>query len=468
MATVIVVAALLALGVGRDAHAATLTVVNTNDSGAGSLRRAIADAAPGDTIDFNAGLTGQTITLTTGELVVSKNLTVNGPVAGITVSGNNASRVFEISGGVTANMSGLTLAGGNGANSGGGILNDGILTLTNSTISGNTANNEGGGIFNGGTLTVSNSAVSGNSTRSRAGGIGGGIYNLGTLTISNSTVSGNSTSYIGGGIYNLGTLTVSNSTVSGNATKGGGGIYNDGGLILSNSTISGNSASYIGGGIFNEGTLTLSNNTISCNSAYYGGGIYNEWPGTLTLMNSTVSGNSANFGGGISSGGTLTLMNSTVSGNSAGGNCSTTVLNSSGTITSLGYNLDSDGTCNLTAAGDLPNTNPMLDPLALNPPGTTQTQALQPGSPAIDHIPFGTNGCGTTVSTDQRGVSRPQGYGCEIGAYEVPGARPVGGLVDILRSNPSSPSTLLPITLGSAVLCALAASGWYVRRRLHR
>ncbi len=131
--------ALLALGLGRDAHAATLTVVNTNDSGAGSLRQAIADAAPGDTIDFNTGLSGQTITLTTGELLITKNLTITGPVGGITVSGNHASRVFVIGIGSFVQISDLTISNGKSPDLGGGINNFGTLSLTNSTVSGNTA-----------------------------------------------------------------------------------------------------------------------------------------------------------------------------------------------------------------------------------------------------------------------------------------------------------------------------------------
>lgn len=127
-------AALLALGLGREAHAATLTVINNNDSGAGSLRQAIADAAPGDTISFNPALSGQTITLTTGELLISKNLTIVGPVGSITINGNNASRVFDITNTAIAKMSNLNVASGNSASLGGGILNDGTLTLTNSTI----------------------------------------------------------------------------------------------------------------------------------------------------------------------------------------------------------------------------------------------------------------------------------------------------------------------------------------------
>lgn len=119
---------------------ATLTVTNTNDNGMGSLRDTIA-AAAGDTITF--GVTG-TITLTTGELLISKNLTIQGPGANqLTISGNLASRVFNISSNITVTMDGLTIANGkasgSGQNTGGGIANSGTLNVTNSTLSGNSA-----------------------------------------------------------------------------------------------------------------------------------------------------------------------------------------------------------------------------------------------------------------------------------------------------------------------------------------
>lgn len=202
------------------AMAATLIVDTTSDEGDGScadgdcsLRDALASASGGDMIQFT--VTG-TITLTLGELVIDRNLMIEGPGADrLTISGNNSSRVFKISSGVTAMISGLTISNG-AAPIGGGILNDhGTLTITNSTIAGNSAstfqNAFGGGIYNAqGTITITNSTVSGNSA-SDIFGFGGGIYNTaGTLTINNSTVSGNSASSdvgsdcTGGGIYSFG------------------------------------------------------------------------------------------------------------------------------------------------------------------------------------------------------------------------------------------------------------------------
>src|SRR5262249_332844 len=149
----------------------TITVTSTGDGpdnaancpGANCrLRDAIAKAVPGDTIDF--AVTG-TITLTSGELFISKNLTIQGPGAGqLKISGNHASRVFNISSGFAVALNGLTIAnGGHPLDPGGGIYNLGTLTLNNSTISGNSANGSNGnagGIYNAGVLIITNSTVS--------------------------------------------------------------------------------------------------------------------------------------------------------------------------------------------------------------------------------------------------------------------------------------------------------------------
>ena len=201
------------------AYAATITVTSTADSGMGSLRQALADANDGDTINFDAAVSG-TITLTSGELLVNDSITISGPDADLlAVNGNAASRVFHISSGKTVTISGLT--------------------ITNGSASGGTyPNNSGGGIFNDhAALTVNNCALSGNSTSNKRGGIlnWGALSGNATLTINDSTLSGNSATYGGGGIFNdsvnLGsaTLTINNSTLSGNsANQYGGGIYNDG------------------------------------------------------------------------------------------------------------------------------------------------------------------------------------------------------------------------------------------------
>jgi predicted outer membrane repeat protein len=362
------------------ASAATITVTNTDDSGVGSLRAAITDAHPGDTIAFS--VTG-TINLTSGLLTISKNLTIKGPDADKLTINGNGDTVFDITSG-TVHISGLTISGA--ATSGpGGIRNVGTLTVTNCTFSDNSAG-YGGGIYNhnGGTLKVMNSTFSDNSAS-----LGGGIANDGTLTVTDSTFSGNSATS-GGGIDNfIGTLKVMNSTFSGNKARVGGGIDNENTLTATNCTFSGNTADSFGGGIWNTDTSTVTNSTLSGNSATSGGGIYDP-TGSVSLRN-------------------------TVAANNTGGNCA-----GPGTITSLGHNLEYPGTsCNFTATGDIVGQDPQLDPLALNAPGTTETMALQSGSPAID---AGDNS--DLPPTDQRGAVRIwDGDGnstaiVDIGAYE--------------------------------------------------
>ncbi|MBI3836295.1 MAG: hypothetical protein HY287_18405 [Planctomycetes bacterium] len=358
-------------------------------------------AASSDTIVFNPSLSGAIITLTTGELLINKDLTMTGPTGGITVDGNNSGRVFDIQTGVQATIFNVTIRNGSAAGGGlgGGILNNGALTLGNSIVNNNAATGGGGGIANNGTLTLNNSTVGNNTVPST----GGGISNNGTTTLSNSTVSSN-TAPIGGGMFNSGTMTLSNSTVSNNTASGGGGIYNTGTTTLNNSTFSSNTATNIGGGIYNGGTLTLSNCTVSSNSSVTGGGIH-------------VAAGSA-------------ILKNTILAKGTGNNCT----DPQNLITSQGHNLDSDGTCGFAGIGDFSGIDPRLAPLANNG-GPTQTHALCTGpgaphpscgavaSPAIDAVPYPadcTDTAGNPIAIDQRGVVRPQPVGgnCDIGAYE--------------------------------------------------
>jgi hypothetical protein len=283
------------------------------------------------------------------------------------------------------------------------------VTLSGMTFRNGAGEEDGGGIYNCfGTLTVLDSIITGNRIASGHGsyGYGAGIYNCpsSTLTLINTTISNNS-ALVGGAICNGGTLTIKNSTFSGNVARQheGGGIANYGTLTITNSTFSGNIArrSLLGslaGGILN-------------------GGLFQS-TGTLAINNSTLSGNVARGGkgGGIFNvkGSTVVLQNSIVA-NNTGGNCH-------GAVSSNGYNLSSDSTCDFDGAGDLNNTDPDLGKLQNNG-GPTQTIALLPGSPAIDSgNPSGcTDGNGHLLKTDQRGKPRPDKEdtgGCDRGAYE--------------------------------------------------
>lgn len=279
------------------------------------------------------------------------------------------------------------------------VAADGNLTLNDLAVTGGGGDwyRDGGGIYNSGTLSLTNSTVSGNT-----GTNGGGIYNSGTATVIDSTISANKAWAVGweaeygdgGGIYNGGTLTVTNSNVSGNIAGFGGGIASDGPAILTNSTVSGNGTSpgYAlgwpthGGGIGSTAQLTLTNSTVSGNMAYGG------WPG------------GSGTGGLWSDGGPATLTNSIVANSAGGPDCA-------GMVIDHGYNNIEDGSCisdPTSMSGD-----PNLGPLADNG-GPTLTHALLLGSIAID-----VGDCaGGTITTDQRGVPRPQGRSCDIGAFE--------------------------------------------------
>jgi hypothetical protein len=438
-------------------QAATITVINANDSGPGSLRQALADANDGDTINFDASF--HSISLWSGELVVDKSVTISGPgAANLIMDGNGRGRVFHITNAVTVSISGLTIGDGLADDRGGAILNDhSTLTVSNCTISSNFVSFDfGGGIYNDGesgsaSLEINNSTIVGN-----LASYGGGIYNNGesgnaTLTINNSNVSGNLVGNAGAGIYNDGrfgsaTLTINNSTLSDNwavyAGSYGGAIVNHGSegnatLTVNNSTLSGNSAANYGGGIYNapdsygNGTVMINNSTVSGNSAGgAGGGIFNtasQSSATLTLNNSTVSDNSAVHGGGILNGtalgsATLTIGDTILKTGASGEN----IFNVGGTVTSDGYNLSNDdGGGFLTAIGDQINTDPLLGPLQDNG-GPTFTHELLSGSQAIDagDPNFNPNSFNPPMVYDQRGTgfNRVVNGRIDIGASEVQAA----------------------------------------------
>jgi hypothetical protein len=329
----------------------------------------------------------------------------------------------------TVTITNSTIAGNSAELGGGGVFNGyATLTMTNSTVAGNTAGNGGGGVYNGGgTVALSHSTITGNSS--------GGVHNdRGLLTLANSTITGNS----GGGVYNLDTLTLTYSTIMGNS--GRSGVSNHGALTLTNSTVMGNTASFFGGGVSNGpyDTLTLVNSTITGNSAHSGGGVFNYNFGTVTLTNSTITGNTAGYeGGGVFNDGgnypgALTLAHTLVAGNTA--SSAAEIINSGGVITANNFNLFGyDGLTNVQAfqgfapgATDLTATSDGSNPTALTDildttlqdnGGPTLTHALVSGSPAIDASPADAY----CESIDQRGVSRPQGVACDIGAFEAEG-----------------------------------------------
>ena len=459
-------AALAGMGAAMSptADAATFTVTNLNDSGAGSLRQAIEDgngAAGADNVVFQSGLTG-TITLTGGEIGISDSLTITGPgAASLAVSGNNASRVFylynkgEV---IDVTLAGITVRdgfaggtpgavlGGNG--NGAGIINFGEeLTLDGVVLSNNYAQYDGGALwstsyYDGESLIIRNSTFSNNEAGRNGGAIyigdtgdGAGNNVASTVLVSDSAITGNVAGRNGGGIYFYDpddAVTIERTVISGNDANGGvtrGGIGNAGGgggialydtdagpFTIVDSTISGNDANE-GGGVYlfePDDAVLISNTTVSGNTATDdGGGIkLNRTPYGVDLRHTTVVDNNAGYDGdGIYMyDGVASLRNSIVANNDV-----EDIYNESGTI-NVAFSLIESGTSGITdGGGNIFNTDPLLGPLANNG-GPTQTHLPLEGSPVID---AGDPAFVPPPSTDQAGNPRVAGGAIDMGAVEA-------------------------------------------------
>ena len=339
---------------------AQLTVTSSADSGVGSLRAAIAIAQSGDTIQFDSILANKTITLTSGQLEIGKNLTIDAKNApGLTISGNNKYRVFDIKWDQNSNPTQVTLryltiingkttgSGEDGA--GAGIRTAALskLVVENSKFKNNYANGEGGGALWGGwksTVTVTNSQFEGNQTSANSPRGGGAIAVTaeGSLTVTGSTFTQNKSS-IGGAINTLlGGLSVKNSTFTkNNSTRGGGAIYVDGASLkdngktsgtieISNSRFDANTAVGEGGAmmlfVYDADQIIMENSTIINNKALadaqgfaLGGGLRID-NGKFSIRNTTFANNqAATHGGGLYMGDTTgaTIDNSLFYGNRA-------------------------------------------------------------------------------------------------------------------------------------------------------
>ncbi len=297
------------------------------------------------------------------------------------------------------------------------------ITIQNGRSGGFTLQ-DGGAINNQGNLTLSSAVLITN-----IGSGGGGVSNSGTLLMDNVTLSGNVGGPHGGaGLYNnaSGVAEVSNSTFSfNNSQTQGGAIVNFGGTVkILSSTIANNLSNAEGGGIYNDyGSLVLTNVTLAANQGSVAGAISNGQFGTVTANNTTMAMNHAtNLTGGITNGHNFTVSNSIIGANYNDSNPAA-FTDCQGSITSLGHNVISGipGTCHVTgvASGDIYGQNPGLAPLASNG-GTTQTLALMSVSPALETGDPSTSGTGGTscAAADQRGLLRPQGMQCDIGAFE--------------------------------------------------
>jgi hypothetical protein len=414
-------------------------------------------------VEVNSALTLEGVTVTNG----------SSSIAGAGIRNLGTTRLFN------------TVVKENNVSSakGGGIFSLDTLTVENSWIINNSSSTEGGGVFLYDTAHFTNTVISGN-VADEGGGvavegdnavatfvntqildneaeIGGGIWFTSnpTSSIYNSLISNNRASEAGGAIMNGGNLQIFGSRITGNSTGKngglgicGGGIINSGGaylssdrgvLLIDSTEIRGNYSAQDGGGICNlsgfgsvEAEIEVYNSLIVDNTADDGGGFYSESDDLAVIENSTVvNNNSISQGGGISasnlqlvnvtvsqnespngagiySSGEVKYVNTIVAGNLSGGDCS---AGPSADLTSLGHNIASDNSCDLNGPGDMANINPLLGPLQNNG-GPTHTTAIPSNSPAKDSADNA-----ACPPTDQRGVIRPQGAGCDMGAYEYNG-----------------------------------------------
>ena len=404
--------AITLLSIAAAGQAVAITVTNTSDGAApgpaGSLRKAINDAAAGDTIDFAVPVPGG-ITLTAGQLVIAKNVTIVGPGArNLTISGNNASGIFEVAEDVTMNLSGLTLT-------------EGLAT----THAGWNANVKlGGAIYNLGKLTITACRIIGNRASSQVANgqaLGGGIFNnnVGTLTIRDSEITANlcdSDTPEGGGIWNTGTANLTNCTVSNNQlfvshtnnAGAGAGIYNV--RIGSN-------------GVFGAATVNLVSCTINNNNFQspaapsdtgIGGGIYKASDAPVNIRNTIVAQNSApTVGQDVYSGNNnpVASQGHNLIGNSNG---------STGWITDPNDpNRDYTGTAANPLSPGLVDPDGSFSPV--NNGGPTNTVALLSTSAAVDRGDDVVLGSPYNLTTDQRGsgFSRKLAAHTDIGAFEL-------------------------------------------------
>lgn len=392
------------------AKPATIQVVNANNSGPGSLRQALVDVSPGGTITFAPALNGQKIVLTSGPLNVNNNVTLAGPGPGLltvqrsTAGGTPAFRVLTVNSGLSATLSGLTFSNGNSPD-GGGLRNDGTLTVSNCVVSGNqeTGGSGGGGIVN---------------------------FNSANLTVVDSTIANNSSATSGGGIAQVkgGNTFLTRCTFSGNSAATGGGLYNQPLNLYVNHIP----------GVFVPGFMYATNCTFSGNTATTSGSAaYNvvpvaadppQVPAILLLFYCTAAGNTGSYA----------LVNQPNAGGAALGLISSIVASNggpdiAGIINSGGYNLigNNSGAGGLTGT-DLFGTpvtplNPLLGSLTNNG-GPTFTRALLTNSPALN---AGNPAFTGPPNTDQRGAgfNRIMGGRIDIGAFESQTVSPLAPLL---------------------------------------
>jgi hypothetical protein len=384
--------AVISAGLALSAGPAAAVTVSTE----AELQTAFANAAETEIVLANS------IDLTCGgggdlDRNSATNLTIEGN--GFTIRQTCAGeRVMEQAGNGTITLNNVTITGGTAGSSGGGIAVDETVTINNSRVTGNTATTGNAGGVGANDVFVNNSTISDNTAPS-GGGIGAA-----TATVTNSTFTGNHATDSDGGAIGAGTATATASTFAGNSAGDNGGAIgvDSGSIFFTNSTATNNTAGGDGGGGLAGGTVTLRYATVVQNT-------------------NGIAANVLAFSDGLNSFGSVVALPQ------GGPNCSLGGSNSNG------FNFSDDATCEFTGAADTESGgDPGLGALASNG-GPTETRLPSPGSPLIDAIPIAS--CNFDgITTDQRGISRPQGTGCDIGAVEVQPA------------TPSGPSAAAPVT----------------------
>jgi CSLREA domain-containing protein/uncharacterized repeat protein (TIGR01451 family) len=433
------------------AATSTITVTTTDDdlaeNGNCTLREAVQAANTDSAVDAcMAGngadviyMTASTYPLTlsgagednnsTGDLDISSNITFLGdhPNGWSAVYGDGLDRVFHITtGGITVTFQNIRISFGVVSGSGGGIFNesDAALFVHDSFIYQNGASVSGGGLYNqAGEVTISNTRIEGNYADPDPTSNGGGIDNRGLMNIVGSEILYNIAMGTGGGIFaGSGTLNILNTSILNNISYRGTDELGGGGITASNSI------------------LNIANSTIGFNQAYgSGGGIFTYSEVNLThvaLIGNVADDNQSGLGdgGGIFAGSiaTVTSKNTLIAEN-LDGSPGAEKPDIAGDIQSDGYNLIGNQGMEMFVGGpgDLVGTSGSpVDPVLVTYAFWTPPYRLWAGSPAVEHIPptsckylsNGTNPLysnGANVTADQRGVGRPQGVNCDIGAYEA-------------------------------------------------
>ena len=356
-------AALPLLAAASAAQAATLTVTNLADSGPGSLRQAVLDAASGDVIEF--GLAGD-ITLS-AMIDLNKDLVIQNTLAGAVriVAGVPTDSLFQVGLGRSAGLTGVSLLNAQNA-----VRNNGNLSLTRVLARGNT------------------------------GSMGAAV--TGCVVPSTQVLN-----------------VVDSVFIDNAAVNGGGAIAACGQVNIVGSTFAGNSAVYGGAlAVTNTGAVNIVNSTFSANSASgFGGAITTDYPG-MTLSQVTFAGNAAPTGSALSVAGgvPVTVRNTLFASGSGGGHCTNPIDSGANNL-----NFADPAGANSCGPSVAVTADPLLGPLADNG-GPTPTMALGVGSPAID-----AGAAAGSPPVDQRGIARPQGAGVDIGAYERAAAGPGPG-----------------------------------------